>query len=114
MSLLLRCSIHLLQALPNRISNRIKVIPATGCWEWVGGWNTGNGYGKISWLGRDRVVHRVVYGLLVCHDTSVNYDVHLDHKCRNRACCNPNHLEPVSPRENTHRGNAVLFCKGKP
>lgn len=30
----------------------------------------------------------------------------LDHLCRNPACCNPSHLEPVTPKENTRRGNA--------
>jgi hypothetical protein len=109
-----RCAIRLLQTLPFRISSRIHVDTATGCWEWTGAWTTGNGYGKIKWLRKNRVVHRVVYGLLVCHDTSLNYDIHLDHMCRNRICCNPNHLEPVTPKENTRRGCAVLFCKGKP
>jgi hypothetical protein len=28
----------------------------------------------------------------------------LDHKCRNRACCNPDHLEPVSNQVNVLRG----------
>jgi DNA (cytosine-5)-methyltransferase 1 len=30
----------------------------------------------------------------------------LDHQCRNPACCNPAHLETVTPKENTQRGNA--------
>lgn len=31
----------------------------------------------------------------------------LDHLCRNRSCVNPDHLEPVSPRENMMRGQAI-------
>ena len=31
----------------------------------------------------------------------------LDHLCRERACCNPAHLEPVTQAENIRRGEAV-------
>ncbi len=31
----------------------------------------------------------------------------LDHLCRNRLCVNPNHLEPVTSRENTLRGETI-------
>lgn len=31
----------------------------------------------------------------------------LDHKCKNPACVNPKHLEPVSQSENCRRGNAT-------
>lgn len=31
----------------------------------------------------------------------------LDHLCRNRACINPDHLEPVTQRENILRGEGV-------
>jgi hypothetical protein len=33
--------------------------------------------------------------------------LHLDHLCKNRPCYNPNHLEPVTPRENLLRGNTL-------
>src|SRR5690554_7618442 len=32
--------------------------------------------------------------------------LHLDHLCRNRACVRPDHLEPVTNKENVHRGLA--------
>jgi hypothetical protein len=36
----------------------------------------------------------------------------LDHLCRNKVCCNPDHLEAVTPKENVHRGLSKKdFCK---
>lgn len=31
----------------------------------------------------------------------------IDHLCRNRACCNPSHMEPVTVRQNTLRGEGL-------
>lgn len=46
-------------------------------------------------------VHRVVYELLV---GPIPEGLQLDHLCRNRVCGNPDHLEPVTNRENWIRG----------
>jgi hypothetical protein len=84
--------------------------PNTGCWLWLGS-DSGNGYGKVSIDGKDMMVHRVVYELLV---GPIPDGLVLDHipRCRCRRCCNPDHLEPVTIQVNTHRGKAVLFqCK---
>jgi hypothetical protein len=37
----------------------------------------------------------------------------LDHLCRNRACINPGHLEPVTIRENILRGNGLASANHK-
>ncbi len=72
------------------------------CKVWKGKLNR-NGYGVIQ-VGRSRVkamVHRLAYEL---HVGPIPKGKQLDHLCRNRACWEPNHLEPVTNRENTIRG----------
>lgn len=77
------------------------------CWEWTGRQNR-NGYGRIRWMGTEPVSHRLIWTLL---RGPVDRRILLDHLCRNRLCCNPNHLDPVDNRTNTLRGEAVLFKK---
>ena len=91
--------------LPQRIHEKIAVVG--DCWIWRG-CNSGNGYGKISVQGRMKMAHRHVYEVLV---GPVPEGMVLDHLCRNRACVNPNHMEPVTIQVNTHRGEAKLFAK---
>ncbi len=70
-----------------------------GCWLWPG-WLC-HGYGEVSIKGRKQRAHRWAYELLV---GPIPTGLHIDHLCRNRACVNPAHLEPVTNFENTLRG----------
>ncbi|MGQ7350721.1 HNH endonuclease signature motif containing protein [Quadrisphaera oryzae] len=49
------------------------------------------------------LVHRRVFEMLI---GPIESGMWLDHLCRVKRCCNPDHLEPVTPRENTLRGHS--------
>ncbi len=74
------------------------------CWIWVGNVNPA-GYGQMR-VKQDgefftASTHRLTYAQL---RGFVPEGLQLDHLCRFRACCNPDHLEPVTCRENLLRG----------
>jgi hypothetical protein len=88
------------QAVWLRIRENVKVTES-GCWEWCKS-RTEDGYGQISVKRRMARVHVVALAILL---GGVWADwLEIDHKCRNRACCNPRHLELVTSIENYRRG----------
>lgn len=70
------------------------------CWNWKG-WSTREGYGQISIHGKCVMAHRWSYEMLV---RPIPKGLVIDHLCRNPSCVNPDHLEPVTNRENARRG----------
>ncbi len=74
------------------------------CWTWTGGLiNTGYGMFHPT-KGSGVLTHRYAYEALV---GPIPEGLCIDHLCRNRRCCNPAHLEPVTMRENTRRGLSI-------
>lgn len=64
----------------------------------------GNGYFRVKQAGRRRYAHRVAYE--VVHGP-ISAGLVIDHLCRNRWCCNPDHLEPVTNSTNILRGTGA-------
>lgn len=86
-------------SLEDRLWSRVDVTPT--CWLWTGGLD-GKGYGvKVKENGREQRPHRWAYELI---KGKIPDGLVLDHLCRVRHCCNPDHLEPVTAEENTQRG----------
>lgn len=89
---------------PKPVLDRIlaKVRYDAGCWIYTGHVSV-YGYGRVTVSRKlgPHPVHRVAYQELV---GDIPPGMQIDHLCRNRACCNPLHLEAVSFQENIARG----------
>lgn len=79
-----------------RILPRLTFVVDTGCWQ-CEGWNDGHGYAKMRMSGKTAYVHRIVFWLF---SDRMLKKLTLDHSCRNRWCCNPNHLRPMRMKTN--------------
>jgi len=81
-----------------------------GCWTYTGRL-TPTGYGTmLDWKNEhSQRVHRAVYESLV---EKLAVGLELDHLCRNRACVNPVHLEPVTHAENMRRARLDRCKRG--
>jgi hypothetical protein len=82
-----------------------KLVPgADGCIEWVASTNSA-GYGTFAdENGRSVLAHRWSYEHQI---GPIPEGLQIDHKCRNRRCVNPEHLEPVSLWENHIRASSI-------
>ena len=76
------------------------------CWPWLG-YVMDNGYGKLThkeeW---SLLAHRLVYRFEV---GPIPDGLDIDHLCRNRACVNPAHMQPVTRKQNLDRSPLVAL-----
>lgn len=81
------------------------------CWPWMYARDKG-GYGRfvLSQQHRSVLAHRIAYELGV---GPIPDGTEIDHLCRNRACCNPIHLEAVSHQINILRGDYKAGSRGR-
>ncbi len=102
-------SARAISILPKSMWSRIEFT--TSCWNWHGA-KTSSGYGSIGHDGRIWSTHRLAYELLI---SPIPRGLQIDHLCRNRLCCDPRHLEPVTLQENRRRqGIPTAYSWGAP
>lgn len=75
----------------------------TPCWVWAHPIYKPHGYGKVTIRGRKQNAHRAFW---LQERGAVPEGRELDHLCHNKACINPEHLEPVTHAENMRRSRA--------
>lgn len=93
-----------------RFMNKVNKNGANGCWDWMASKFTRTGYGQFKLFGKMRSAHRISYELI---KGKIPDGLGLDHLCRNRACVNPDHLEPVTSFVNLMRGISLSSLNAK-
>lgn len=80
-----------------------KVAKGPGCWEWQAG-KFDDGYGCFWSNGCTNRAHRISYVLV---NGVIPDGMFIDHICHNKGCVNPDHLRPVTTKQNgEHRSGA--------
>lgn len=84
----------------DRLMLHVMPVTESGCWIWTASLND-NGYGNFYVNGKIEKAHRRSF---ILSGKSIHRAFDLDHLCRVPSCVNPNHLEPVTRKENARRG----------
>lgn len=102
------------------IANTAEPENEQACWVWTGTKVSSYGYGRtnlyVPWCGDNRCLTAHVLAWVILEDEPLPTDdlylaylevresgLQLDHLCCNTKCINPDHLELVTPKENSQR-----------
>ncbi len=91
------------------ILERSVVDRESGCWLWQAAISR-NGYARIDIDNVAWYAHRLAYEVF---KEPIPKHLEIDHLCRVRHCVNPEHLEAVTAKENSRRGDTGLHNKAK-
>lgn len=78
----------------------------SGCCHVFRGAKTQKGYGQTSSMGKSILTHRYAWEM---DNGPIPAGLEIDHQCRNRACCNTDHLRAVTKKVNLTE-NVVGSC----
>jgi len=82
---------------PENVYSMISMPTMTGCWLWKG--CTVKGYGHVGYERKYYRVHRLIFSWNTGKQIPDGCDLH--HKCGNKSCCNPLHLEVLTKSQHS-------------
>lgn len=89
------------------VANTHEPTSDQGCWVWKGRRDRwGYGHVNVRIDGKHTTLKAHV-AMLQAVGVEVADGQHRDHLCRNPSCINPDHIEPVTVRENMRRRSAA-------
>lgn len=80
-----------------------------GCWVWQGA-KSPDRHARVNINSQAYYLHRVIFKAV---GNRLDKSLELDHLCREPSCVNPKHLEQVTHRVNSERGEAGTHLKNK-
>lgn len=90
-----------------RIRRNFVDILSSGCWKWKGAIGS-EGYGQVHYKRKHWHAHRLFYYLIKGPIFSFQ---HVHHKCRNKLCVNPEHMEILSRSAHGSLSNKIRYSK---